>query len=216
MRNGEHFQVPRAQAPSFAISQACREDISRSIQLHGEVFIVMQDGQTGKIQEEQHLKNVVTLDASILLARLMKNSAEPPHGIYALAIGTGDINWNVLAPPVATNTQRSLYSELCRKTFTSTQFVNSVGAPVAYPTPVIDLTCQYAESEAVGPLCEMGLLGGNVSSNMSIRNPALPSNGARDTTLDLTTRDTLCNYLSFPVIVKPATSTLSITWRLSF
>ena len=38
-----------------------------------------------------------------------------------------------MAPPAPTNTQRALYSEITRKTFADTQFVDGDGVPVAYP-----------------------------------------------------------------------------------
>jgi hypothetical protein len=213
MREFEFFRPPVDKAPSFAIKSLYKEDFRHHIK--GDVFLTLRDGKTGEIQLYRELRNLVVLDASILIARLMKDSQEPPHGIYALAIGTGDSGWGI-SPPAPTDTQRSLYSELCRKTFIETQFIDSLGVPTAIPTNVIDLTTTFAESEAVGPLREMGLLGGNISSNMSIRSPVLPPNGPRDLTKDLTLYDTLVNYLTFDIISKPATSTFTITWRLTF
>jgi hypothetical protein len=185
---------------------------------HGEVFITMRDGATGAIQEERHIKNVVTKDASILIARLMKDNVEPSKGTFVLAVGSGDAGWilDPLNPPAPTENQRSLYGEITRKTFSLTQFIDAGGVPVAYPTKVIDLTCQYAESEAVGPLMEMGIIGGNISTNMAVRNPVTPPLGPYDPTVDLTLFETLCNYLTFGLITKAATSTLTITWRFSF
>lgn len=201
-------------APAFAVRSINSDSFSQLV-IRGDVFITMQDGISGEIQERRELKNLIVLDASILLARLIKDSLEPPHGAYALAIGTGDGGWGI-SPPAPTNTQRSLYSELCRKTFSDTQFIDGAGVPTAIPTNVIDLTTVFAEAEAVGPLKEMGLIGGNVDSNMSIRKPVLPPNGPRDVTKDLTLYDTLINYLTFDLISKPATSTLTIVWRLTF
>lgn len=215
MKLGEKVPNLRGDAPAFAVRTFQHEDL-RHHHIRGDVFITMRDGSSGDVLEQRELRNLVVLDASLLIARLMKDSAEPPHGIYALAVGTGDVGWNLLAPPAPTNTQRSLYSELTRKTFVTTQFINSVGAPVAYPTNIVDFTTTFSESEAVGPLVEMGLLGGNISTNMSIKNPVLPPNGPYDPTVDLTTKDTLVNYLTFPVIVKPATATITIVWRLTF
>jgi hypothetical protein len=182
--------------------------------IKGEVFITVRDSLTGEVTDHRH--NIVTLDASILIARLMKDSQEPPHGCFALAVGTGDVGWDPMNPPAPTNTQRSLYAELTRKTFSLTQFVNPSGVPVAYPTNIVDFTTTYTESEAVGPLVEMGILGGNVNSNMSIQAPVTPPNGPYSPTEDLTLFDTLVNYLTFPVVNKPATSTLTIVWRLTF
>jgi hypothetical protein len=131
-------------------------------------------------------------------------------------VGSGDVGWNPMSPPAPTVTQRALYSEISRKTLASTNFVDASGLPTSIPTNVVDFVCTFTESEAVGPLVEMGLLGGNVNSNLSIKNPVSPPNGAYNAAVDLTTRDTLINYLTFAVINKPATSTFTIVWRLSF
>jgi len=213
MRGFESFPKPVDKAPAFAVRSLYKEDFRYKIK--GDVFMTLRDGKTGEIQEHRELKNLVVLDASILLCRLMKDSQEPPHGIYALAVGTGDSGWPI-SPPPATDTQRSLYSEICRKTFTSTQFIDGAGVPTVTPTNVIDLSTTYSESEATGPLKEMGLVGGNCSTNMSIRSPVLPPNGPRDVSKNLTLYDTLINYLTFDLISKPATSTFTIIWRLTF
>lgn len=208
----------RAAKSSFAanLSGKHQEDFrGGGYKIRGDVFFTLRDGKTGKVELEREIRNIVTLDASILIARLMKDNQEPPHGCFALAIGTGDIGWGI-TPPAPTNTQRSLFAELTRKVFANTQFIDGGGAPTAIPTHVVDFTTTYTESEAVGPLKEMGILGGSISSNMAVRNPVLPPNGPYDPTVDLTTRETLVNYLTFDLISKPATSTLAITWRLTF
>lgn len=209
--------MPRAEerAPAFAVRAVAEESFGRGY-IRGDVFFTMRDGESGEVQLERELRNLVVLDASILLARLMKDNAEPPHGIYALAVGTGDAGWNLQSPPAPTNTQRSLYGELARKTFASTQFIDAAGVPSAIPTNVVDFTTTFAEAEAVGPLVEMGLLGGNIDTVMNVRKPVLPPNGPYNPTVDLTQYDTQVNYLSFAVINKPATSTLTIVWRLTF
>jgi hypothetical protein len=214
MKGIEAFGKASEKPPAFAVRSVNQEDFGYYIR--GDVFFTLRDGQTGEIQEERALRNLVVLDASILIARLMKDPAEPPHGIYALAVGTGDVGWNPMAPPAPTATQRSLYSELARKTFANTQFIDGAGVPTAIPTKVVDFTTTFAESEAVGPLVEMGLLGGNISTNMAVKNPVLPPNGPYNVSVDLTLYDTEVNYLTFAVINKPPTSTLTIVWRLSF
>jgi hypothetical protein len=140
----------------------------------------------------------------------------PNFGVYALAVGTGDVGWNLQNPPPATNTQRSLYSELGRKAIATASFIDGDGGISGVPTNVVDFTTTFAESEAVGPIVEMGLIGGDCNTNVSITNPVLPPNGAYDPTVNVVGLDTLVNYLTFPVINKPSTSTLSWTWRLSF
>ena len=184
--------------------------------IRGDVFISLRDGVSGELQDYRERRNLIVKDASILVARLMKDSAEPTKGIFVLAVGTGDTGWNPLAPPAPTNTQRALYSELTRKTFSQTSFIDAAGIPTATPTNVVDFTAIFTEAEAVGPLVEMGLIGGNISTNLAVRNPVLPPNGPYNPLVDLTTKETLLNFLSFPIISKPATSSLEVTWRLSF
>jgi hypothetical protein len=184
--------------------------------LRGDVFMTLRDAKSGEVLDYREVRNLIVKDASILIARLVKDNAEPPKGAYVLAVGTGNVGWDPMSPPAATNTQRALYSELTRKTFSSTQFVDGGGIPVGYPTNVVDFTTTFTESEAVGPLVEMGILGGNISTNLAVRNPVSPPNGAYDPTVDLTTKETMVNYLTFPVINKPATSTFELTWRLTF
>jgi hypothetical protein len=189
--------------------------------IKGEVFWELRHAD-GRV-EKGHIRNVVTKDASILLAMLMKgngayiaNQSLPAFGVLGLAVGTGDVAWDPLAPPPGTNAQRSLFNELGRKRIGSSNFVNPNGTVSGIPTNVIDLTTVFTESEAVGPLCEMGLIGGDASTNMGVRNPVLPANGSYNAAYNLTGRDILVNYVTFPVISKPSNSTLGWTWRLSF
>lgn len=184
--------------------------------IRGDVFLTMRDGRSGDIQDHREFRNLIVRDASILVARLMKDNAEPAKGIFALAMGTGDVGWNPLSPPAPTATQRSLYSEITRKTFSESTFVDAAGTPTSIPTNVVDFTTIFTEAEAVGPLVEMALLGGSISTNLSVRNPVLPPNGAYDPLVDHTTKETQINYLTFPVISKPPTSTLQLVWRLTF
>lgn len=204
----------RAQSAFRAGLGARYED--RSTPVKGDVSVELRNAFTGALELAWTKHNIITMDASILIARLVKDSLEPQRGAFVLAVGSGDSGWNPLSPPPATNTQRSLFAEITRKTFASTQFIDGDGVPVEYPTNVVDFTTVFAESEAVGPLVEMGLIGGNISANLSVKNPVTPPNGTYDPTVDLTTAETLVNYLTFNVISKPATSTFQITWRLTF
>ena len=193
-------------------------DTSRKI--CGEVFWKLTDSSDETVKTG-HIKNVVTMDAGILIARLMKststqNISEPGFGVYALALGTGDVGWNPMSPPPANVFQRSLYNEIARKTASSVDFVDSNGSVSGIYTNILDFSFTFSESEAIGPLTEMGLLGGDISTNMAVRNPVVPANGPYDPTVNLVGKDTLCNYLTFPVINKNATSTLNWVWRLTF
>jgi len=198
----------------FATLGGRYEDGTRKIR--GDVRMVLRNARTGAIEETREKHNIVVRDASILIARLVKDSQEPPKGAFVLAVGSGDVGWNVMNPPAATDTQRALYAEISRKTFASTQFIGAGGTPVGYPTNVVDFQTIFSEAEAVGPLVEMGLLGGNIDSNLSIQNAVSPPNGPYDATVNLTEAETMLNFLSFAVINKPATSTFQINWRLTF
>src|SRR5690606_22371804 len=137
------------------------------------------------------------------------NTSEPSFGVFSLAVGTGDVGWDPMAPPVATNTQRSLYNELSRKQIASSVFIDSDGGISGIPTTVVDFTTTFSESEAVGPHTEMGLLCGDIDTNMAVSNPILPPNGTYDPSVDVTGKDILVNYLTFGAINKPSNSTLS-------
>jgi hypothetical protein len=119
-------------------------------------------------------------------------------------------------PPPANWEQRSLYNELARKAIASTSFIDEEGSVSGVRTHIVDFTTTFTESEAVGALTEMGLIGGDVDTNMAVRNPILPPNGPYDPTVDVTGKDILVNYVTFPAINKPPISTLSWCWRLSW
>ena len=186
----------------------------RLTEFAGEVFFEMRDAKTGEIIFEDHRKNIITLDAGILAAMLFRSPPSRTLGANMLAVGTGGIG----APPAApTAYQRSLNNELARKPWSSPPtFRNNAGAAVAIPTNIVDFTCTYTESEAVGALNEMGILATRdpnpLTKYPNTNNPP----ASRDTTIDVSLLDILVNYLTFPVINKPNTATLAITWRITF
>ena len=184
----------------------------------GEVILALVDGATGAVLEERTRKNIITLDAGVLAARLFRNSLDPNpaqnNGLTMLAIGTGATG-NLLSPDAPQQTQRSLNLEIARKTFSSVQFRNGNGVAVSYPTNVVDFTTVFGESEAVGPLNEMGLMC-TASLNPLEQNPLPPGPGSYDPTEDVTGKDIMVNYLCFSVLSKPSNAILSITWRLTF
>jgi hypothetical protein len=217
MISKEKFSRP---ADSISFNMETRLSEGPFLKIKGEVFWTLRDGTTGE-ETKGHINNIVTLDASILIARLIKsppvpNLSTPAFGVYALAVGTGDLGWPALNPPIPTQTQRSLYNELARKAVASSNFINAGGGISAIPTNVVDFTTTFSESEAVGPLMEMGLLGGDINTNMTITNPILPANGPFNPLQCVRGKDALVNYITFPTITKPPTSTLTWVWRLSF
>jgi len=202
----------------FKLGLGSRYQESVRIPVKGEVFFKMWDGASGRVEMEHAQKNVVTLDAGLLIARLVRDPREPANGINMLALGTGALG-PLLSPNPASQEQRRLNNEIFRKPFAEVTFRDPNGAASAIPTRVLDFTTVFGESEAVGPLNEMGLLS-TVSNNNTIKNPnpnfAGQGGQPYDPTIDVTQYDILVNALTFSVISKPSTSLLSITWRLSF
>ena len=195
-----------------ALNSRCHEDAH--FHIRGDVFITLRDGATGKVQDYREIRNLVVRDASILIARLLKDNSESPYGVFCLAVGTGDTGWDPMNPPAPTDTQRALYSELARKAFSATTFIDSGGSPTAVPTNVVDYSATFAEGEANGPLCEMGLLGGNIV--ISPPNPVSPPNGPYNVPpVNLTEYETEINYTTFACVNKPPTSTMTVVWRLT-
>ncbi len=184
----------------------------------GEIFFKMWEPKSGRVLEEWQHENQITLDSSLLTARLYKDNAEPPHGLNMLAVGTG-ANGDLLNPDVPPPTQRRLNNEIDRKAFSEATFRDPNGAAVAYPTPVVDFTTIYSEAEAVGALNEMGLVS-TISDNRLILNlnPNAAGQGGDtyDPTIDTTQYDVFANYHTFGTIVKPSNAVLSLTWRLTF
>lgn len=184
------------------------------VRLRGELFIRMVDTTTGEVLHDDHVKNIITLDAGILVAMLCRSPASRPLGINMLAVGTGATG-ALLAPNAPTNLQRRLNNEIERKTFSTTRFIDGSGNVVAYPTNIVDFITTFSESEAVGPLNEMGLVA-TISANESILNLNPNTYPTRDTTVNVTNYDIFVNYITMAVISKPSTATLTITWRITF
>jgi len=166
--------------------------------LHGEYWMTLRDAATGQILEQRHATNLIVNSASVLIARLLKDNHEPTAGISYLAVGTGASGWNLQNPPQPTVTQVNLENEIARKAFTTsdTSFVDPMtGEHVTTPTNVVDYTATFAETEAVGPLVEMGLFGGDA--------------------VDAPDSGTEVNYRTFPVINKSNSMTLTIIFRIT-
>jgi len=166
--------------------------------LKGEYLITLRDAKTGRVLDQRHGHNLIVNSASILIARLLKDSSDPDAGISYLAVGTGAVGWNLQNPPQPTVSQITLNSEITRKAFSTPDVVfidPDSGEPVSYATGVVDFTVTFAETEAVGPLVEMSLFGGDASDS--------PNTG------------TMVNYRTFPVINKTNSMNLTITFRIT-
>jgi hypothetical protein len=165
--------------------------------LKGEFWMILKD-KSGCIIAKRHGNNLIVNSASILIARLLKDNSEPSGGITYLAMGTGAVGWNLQNPPQPTTSQTTLENEIARKAFTTSDitFVDpETGDPTTVPTNVLDFTATFAETEAVGPIVEMGLFGGDAT--------------------DLLDSGTQVNYRTFPVLNKVNSMTLTIIFRIT-
>lgn len=166
--------------------------------LSGQYHIILKDAKTGEILEERRNHNIIVNTASVLIARLLKDNHEPDGGITYLAVGTGGVGWNLQNPPQPVVTQTKLNNEIARKAFTTEDvtFIDpDTGDPTTVPTNVVDFTATFAETEAVGPLVEMGMFGGDAT--------------------DLTDSGTMINFRTFPVLNKNNSMTLTIIFRIT-
>lgn len=185
-----------------------KDEFTTGKKVKGEIFYTIREN--GKIVESSrlehlgasfykpHLVNIVTLNASVLLARLMKDSSEPTAGVAYFALGTGNIGWNILNPPAPTGSESTLETEISRVIPTQAQFIDTgTFLPTLTPTNIVDFDFDFAEADAVGGLVECGLVGGDATGTPSVN-------------------DTLITYRTFPIISKTNTMTISFTYRLTF
>jgi len=165
-----------------------------SNKLKGELFLKAY--QDGKLIHEYHKSNIIVNTASILIARLLKDNAEPTNGISYLAVGSGNTSWQLLDPPAPTTSQTRLENEFYRKAIDLSTFVDpDTGEPTEAQTNIVDYSVSFGEAEAVGPIMEMSLFGGDATSE--------PNSG------------TMINWRTFPVISKTNTMTLTVIFRIT-
>jgi len=170
--------------------------------MKGEFFITLKD--KNGTEEHFHYPNIIVNSASLLISRLLADGqtsvdpSGPAHGIWVLAVGTGNASWDKLNPPAPVVTDYNMESELARKRFSSVNFVRTDGSglPSSTVTNILDFQTIFNESEAVGPLMELGLFGGDASETIA------------DT-------GTMINKRNIAVISKTNTMTMSIIFRLT-
>lgn len=161
LRNSEVFQKPKGEIGMY---------------LHkGGVYDIITDSLTAdaKIIESVEFPNLIVNKASILMAQRMAPGSAPdintgtyiPDGLQFLAVGTGYGSGDYMNPEPASLVATTLKQEIFRKEFTSWTFVDPVTQTnTTTPTNILKLVTTFLESEAVGPLVEMGLFGGDATS----------------------------------------------------
>lgn len=159
--------------------------------MKGQIFI--KDSEGNLLWESP---NVIVNTASILVARLLKDSKEPSHGIFCLAVGTGLPTWDLQDPPAPTTSQVQLENELYRKATTTSVFIDpTTGEATQEFTNIVDYSFNFSESEAVGTLVELGLFGGDAT--------------------DALNTGTMVNYRTFPVLNKTNSMAFVIIVRIT-
>lgn len=162
--------------------------------LRGELILKAYDGGT-LVREYKH-SNIIVNTASILIARLLKDNEEPTNGISYLAVGSGSGSWDLFDPPAPTTSQTRLENEFYRKAIDLSTFVHpETGEPTTVYTNIVDYSVTFGEAEAVGPIVEMGLFGGDATSELN--------------------SGTMVNWRTFPVINKTSTMTLTVIFRIT-
>jgi len=194
--------------------ESIRNEEKCGLRLKGEIFMKLGNNLTREDtvnNPDRHIKNTIVDIASNLIASwaFMSNTGDPhpvTWGIKTLAVGTGNPLWDPLNPPAESSTQTTLVTEFYRKTFDNVTYVNPITfLPQTDRSNIIDFSTTFLAAEAVAPLVEMGLFGGNYSANNGSGSNATVAGGG-----------TMVNAKNFPVISKPATATLQILWRLTF
>lgn len=180
----------------FKLSFSIRETEETS-PLKGELFLKayeMADG--GRLVYDYHRGNIIVNTASILIARLLKDNSEPTNGISYLAIGSGSGEWDLFDPPAPTTSKTYLENEFYRKSIDVSTFVHpETGEPTNAYTNIVDYAVTFGEGEAVGPIVEMGLFGGDATAELQ--------------------SGTLINWRTFPVINKTSTMSVTVIFRIT-
>lgn len=215
-----HDRVPKPKQ-GVKMGLGLRFEEPRILTAKGVYIMDLRDNRTGEQLDYREQSNIITLDAGILSALHWGAGPNPSpalSGLTMLAVGTGATG-ALLNPDSPDPRQRQLNAEvsLGRKPFQSRVYRTAVGAVSGVATNVMDLTTAFGEGEGVGPLNEMGLIR-TISQNPAVRTSISPgvTFPTYDPTVDMSVFDLLANYTTFSVVSKPSSSTLTVTWRLTF
>jgi hypothetical protein len=187
----EYFKKGLGQVLKLATGINLEEYVKRP---KGELFLILKE--KGKIIKTYHHSNIIVNTASILISRLLKDNTEPVAGISFLGVGSGNDNWDPFDPPAPTTSQTFLENEFYRKNISTSTFVDPQTAePTTIATNIVDYATTFSESEAVGPIMELALFGGEATTT--------------------TNTGTMINWRTFPVINKTNSMTLTIIFRIT-
>jgi hypothetical protein len=158
--------------------------------------LILKAYEDGVLVHEYVSPNIIVNTASILIARLLKDSREPNAGISYLGMGSGNGTWDPFDPPAPTTSQTRLENEFYRKAIDLATFVHpETGEPTTVYTNIVDYSVTFGEGQAVGPILEMGLFGGDATAELG--------------------SGTMINWRTFPVINKTSTMSLTVIFRIT-
>lgn len=216
MQNTEKFKKPNG-------------EISMVLHKGGEYNPKTGKIENGEIIDKKDVHNLIVNTASKLMAYRMAplqisetgtdvSTIQDILGLQYLAVGVGILKdptkpydkitnpvdteqWDLQDPPQEALTDTHLVGEIFRKPFTSWAFVDENDNVSEEPTNILKLVTTFMETEAVGPLTEMGIFGGNAED--------WDDGVGKDSGL-------MFNRKSYPVWNKDSSSRLTVTWRLTF
>lgn len=171
----------------------------------------------GEVIDKFEIKNLIVKNASKYMATRMAPSSTPGvvygdnrdgeyifingntagNGIRFLAVGQGAGSGTLQDPEAENADATQLRDEFARKAFTNWSFLKADGTISSTPTNVLLLSTTFTELEAVGPIVEMGLFGGDDASTTE--------NSGQ-----------MFNYKTLKVWNKSSDSRLTIVWKLTF
>lgn len=125
--------------------------------------------ESGKIDRSKVRSNLITVNAKVLLAALLKNDATYVDGIMFHAVGSGDPDWDTQGTPDPIFAQTTLLAEAGRKVPTQIVYVDGSGDPSVTPTGIIRIKTVFEKTdlEPTGvSIREHGLFGGNATSTV--------------------------------------------------
>ncbi len=132
----------------------------------GEVWDTLRNIVTGEEITQYQGSNIIVLDASVLIAALIKRHTGYSGATY-WEVGTGLASWDSAIPEPVVN-DSALQTPVFRKAIALEDivFVNNAGETVIDPTNRIQITTTFISSEANYSLREFGIFGGNATSTL--------------------------------------------------
>lgn len=192
----EKIEIAKADRLHSRFTQILREKVALGQpKIGAHVLAVIHE--PGKPDREIYLgHNIVVTGMATLMAILAKDCSAVLAGFSFMGVGTGGVGEDPFNPPAPVGNETQLKNEIFRKGFSSVNFVDENGLPVLTPTGTVDFAATFTETEAVGPLTELGIFGGDASASAN--------------------SGTMVNYIRFPVVSKTASSTLTLVVRFAF